>query len=884
MIRRLFRFPRRSTGQIRSDVDDELRFHLESRTEELVSRGLSREAARAKAVREFGDVEEARLYLNRLDRGTEAAKRRRDVMGEIRQDVGYAWRSLRSAPAFAATAVLTLALGIGANTAIFSVVDAVLLRPLPFPRPEELVKVWSANRAAGELKTAVSPVDLDDWRAGRRKLTDIGGYWFAEGGSGTDLTGIGEPVRVSTAFVSPGFFGTLGVNPLLGRLPRDEEMVRGGDDRVTVLAHGFWQRQFGGAPATVGSTITLNGEPYVVLGVMPPNFRFPSPRVDIFVPYSTIPDASIPRIRPVRIMEAVARMGPLVTLDEALAEMNGIARSLALQYPEDAAYGEATVLPLHAALTGKVRSSLFVLLGAVAFVLLMACVNVASLLLARGTVREREVAIRAALGAGRGRILRQLLTESVLLAVVGGLAGLAVAQGGMKLLLALGSSELPLATVAGIDGRVMTYALLVSLATALVFGTVPAFRASRPELQGALRAGGRGLTGGAAQRLRSGLVVGEVALAMMLVVGAGLMTRSLLRLLHVDPGFRPDRLIAVNFTISTTRHAQYAQFYRDVIERVRVLPGVTAAGATKDAPFQGNGERNGFLPPGVTLGPGEEGPTATFLHISDGYFRTIGARMAEGREFTAKDGPGTPFVVVVNQALVRRHLGEGSALGKTLVLGGGRAIPIVGVVEDIRQTALDEPAPPTIYLHNQQNTRVKTTLVARTQGEPLALAGAIREAIWSLDKDQTITSIFTFEDLMSEAVARPRLLTVLLGLFGGLGLALGALGIYGVLAYLVSQRRREIGVRIALGARPGDVLRLVVGRAAALTAAGVGVGLLGALAMTRYLQGVLYGIEPTDPLTFVSVTAVLAGVAALASWAPARQAARVDPAVALRAE
>jgi predicted permease len=684
--------------------------------------------------------------------------------------------------------------------------------------------------------------------------------------------------------VSPGFFGALGVSAALGRLPREEEMVRGGDDKVVVLAHGLFERHFGGAPEILGSTINLNGEPYVVLGVMPPSFRFPSPRVDVYVPYSTIPDGSIPRIRPVRIMEVVARMAPRVTLEEARAEMNAIARSLALQYPEDAAYGEATVEPLQAALTGKVKPLLVVLLGAVAFVLLMASVNVASLLLARGTAREREVAIRAALGAGRGRILRQLFTESVVLALAGGVAGLAVAQGGVKLLLALGSSELPLAPVAGLDGRVLAFALLVSLATALVFGMVPAFRVSRPELQGALSEGGRGLAGGATQRLRSGLVVGEVALALMLVVGAGLMTRSFLRLLKVDPGFRPDHLIAVNFTINTTRHPQYAQLYREVIERVRALPGVIAAGAAKDAPFKGNGERNGFLPPGMTLRPGEEGPTATFLHVSDGYFRTIGARLVEGREFTADDGPGRPFVVVVNEALVRKHLGGGSATGKTLTLGRGRAIPIVGVVEDIRQTAIDEPARPTVYIHNLQNTRVKTTLVARTEGEPLALAGAIREAIWSLDKDQTITSIFTFDDLMSEAVARPRLLTVLLGLFGGLGLALGALGIYGVLAYLVSQRRREIGVRLALGARPRDVLRLVMGRAAALTAAGVGAGLAGAFALTRYLQGVLYGIEPTDPLTFVSVTAVLAGVAALASWAPARQAARVDPAVTLRAE
>jgi predicted permease len=883
-MRRLFRFPWRTARQIRADVDDELRFHLDSRVDDLVSQGLSPGAAREEAAREFGDVEEARRNLVRLDRGTEAARHRRDVMGEIRQDVVYAWRSLRSAPAFAITAVVTLALGVGANTAIFSVVDSVLLRPLPFPHPEQLLKVWSANPAKGERKTAVSPVDLDDWRAARRKLADIGGYWYGEGSSGLDLTGSGEPRRLSAAFVGPGFFSVLGVNAALGRLPREDEMVRGGDDQVVVLAHGFWQRQFGGAPETLGSTVRLEGRPFLVLGVMPPSFRFPSPRVDVFVPYSTIPDSAIPRIRPVRIMEAVARMRPGVTLEEAQAEMDAIASALALQYPEDAAYSEATVLPLHDALTGRVRAGLVVLLGAVAFVLLMASVNVASLLLARGAVRAREVAIRSALGAGRGRILRQLLTESALLAFLGGLAGLGVALAGRRVLLALGSGELPIAPDGGIDGRVLVYAILVSLATALVFGSVPALRASRAELQSGLREGGRGSAGSTAQRLRSALVVGEVALALMLVVGAGLMTRSFLRLLEVDPGFRPDHLIAVNFTISTNRHPRYAQFYQDVIERVRALPGVIAAGAAKDAPFKGNGERNGFRLPGMTLRPGEEGPVAAVMHVSDGYFHALGARVVEGREFTRDDGPDRPFALVVNEALVRTHLGGGSAVGQTLILGRDRAIPIVGVVEDIRQAAIDEPARPTIYIHNVQNTRVKTTLVVRTRGEPLALAGAIREAIWSLDKDQTITSIFTFDELMNEAVARPRLLTVLLGLFGALGLGLGALGVYGVLAYLVSQRRREIGLRMALGARPADVLRLVVGRAALLALGGAVAGLVGALVLTRYMQGVLYGVAPTDPLTLASVTAALLLVAAVATWAPARNAARVDPAVALRDE
>ena len=866
------------------DVESELRFHLEMRAQELVARGMSTERARAEAERQFGDVELTKQYMRRMDMGHESEQRRAEWIGELRQDTRYALRTLLRARGFAAVAIATLALGIGANTAIFSVVNGILLRPLPFPRPEQLVKVWSANNAAGNSKAPVSPLDLDDWRAQRSVIADLGGWFYQPRGSGVDLTGQGEPQRLEAAFVTPGFYGTLGVPPIAGRVPRDDEMVRGANDKLVVLSYGFWLRQFGGARAVLGSKLLLGGDPYQVVGIMPPPFNFPSERVEVFIPYSTIPDHAIPRIRAVRVLDVVARVKPGTTIDQARAEMAGITRRLAAEYREDKNWDAATVVSLHEAIVGSVRTALLVLLGAVAFVLLMACVNVASLLLARAGSRQQEVAIRAALGAGRGRIVRQLLTESIVLALAGGVLGLGVAWFGTRMLLVLSRGQLPRTLDVAMDGRVLLFSLAVSLLTGLLFGVVPALRISAPALQSTHREGGRGLAGSVSQRLRNALVVAEVALAVVLVVGAGLMTRSFVRILDVNPGFRPERLLVVNFTINTSRHERYQQYYRDLIDKVRTIPGVLAAGAAKDVPFRGTGERVGFLPPGLVVRPGEDAPSAQMLNISDGYFKTVGVPLLAGREFLPQERADTPWVAVVNQAFVKQYFPDRSAIGQFLQVGNPLRAEIIGIVGDIRQAAIDEPAKPTIYLDNMQNSRVRTNLVIRTAGEPLAMTRRVEDAIWSLDREQTITSVFTFDDVMSEAVARPRLLTVLLGLFGGLGLLLGSLGIYGVLAYLVSQRQREIGVRIALGAQGRDVLRLVVGRGLVLAVSGVVIGILGAFALTRFMQGVLYGVAATDPVTFVVVALGLLSVAVLASWLPARRAAAVDPAVAIQYE
>jgi putative ABC transport system permease protein len=799
--------------------------------------------------------------------------------------VVYALRKLRRSPGFTLTAVLTLALGIGANTAIFSVVNGVLFRALPLPRPDQLYQVWSAKPTDVTMRGSVSPVDLDDWRAQRSVLRDLGGFWYAAGGSGIDLLGQGDPQRLSAVFATDGLFPALGVTPELGRLPRDDEMVRGGPDRVVVLTHAFWQRQFGGSPSVIGTSLSLGGEPFLVLGVLPRNFRYPAADVDVWVPYSTIPDDAIPRLRGVRILDVVARARDGVSQAQVAAEMNTITSRLATEYREDATWGAATVVPLHDALTGDVRTGLLVLLGAVAFVLLIACVNVASLLLARATARGREIAVRAALGASRGRVVRQLLTESFVLAMAGGLAGMAVAVAGIRMLLTLGAEQLPAQSDIRLDTGVLVFALGVSVITGLLFGLVPALRSSSADLQGDLRAGGRGMTGsGSAHRLRDGLVVAEVALAMVLVIGGGLMTRSFLRLLAVDPGFRPDHALVLDFTLSTSRHEHFLQTYQQIVEKARAVPGVVAAGSIKDAPMRGVGERAGFTLPGMVIPPGESQPTAPILHVSDGIFRALGARMLEGREFAWTDRDSTPLVVVVNQAFEKRWFPGERALGKKVLLGGRIPVEVVGVVNDIRQRAVAEPAVPTIYVHVLQNGRVRMNLVVRTRGDPMAMAGALREAVWSVDRSQPITAVFTLEDVMGDALANPRLLAVLLGIFGFLGLVLGALGLYGVLAYLVTQRQREIGVRLALGANRRQVLRMIVGRGLLLTVSGVAIGVVGALALGRILNGVLYGVSPNDPATIAVVVTVLLSVAALASWVPARRAASVDPVLTLREE
>jgi predicted permease len=811
----------------------------------------------------------------------------RDRADLLLQDVKYALRTLRKNPGFTLVAVLTLAIGIGMNSAIFSVVNGVLLKPLPFKEPERLVRIYQVESVNGANKqTVASAVDVDDWRARRHVLADLGGYFYAEGMSGTDMTGIGEPQRVDAAYVTPGFFPTLGVAPQIGRVPRDDEMVRGSNDRLVVLGYDFWQRQFGGQASVIGRRVTLGGESYEIVGVMPRTFRFPGAHVEMYIPYSTIPDDAIPRIRPARILNVVGRLRPGVAIGQAYAEMNSITRGLAEQYPENKNAAAADVVPLRDSIVGKVRGTLFVLLGAVGFVLLITAVNLAGLVIARAMTRERELAIRAALGAERGRIAGQLFTESLLLALLGGAGGVVIAQIGGRLLVQLASGQLPRADDVALDSRVLLFTLAVSVITGVVFGLFPAMRASSPELQRSLREGARGSTHGSGG-LRNALVVSEVALAMILVCGAGLMTRSFIKLLQVDLGFRPEHRLALNYTINTSRHATDVDMrttYRRMLEAVRTVPGVIAAGAIRDLPFHGDGEPFSFIPPGMSGVPRDKRPQATLMFTSDGFFSAMGIPLIAGRDLSPQDQNGSPFVFVVNQAFAKKFMNGQNPVGQMITLGDTSRFPIVGLVGDVKQGAVDESPAPRVYASVYQIFRVKTNLVVRTQGDPAQMIKRVEDAIRTVDPQQTFTAAFTMDEAIGSAVARPRLLTVLLGIFGVIGLVLGALGLYGMLSFLVNQRTREIGVRVALGAKPRDVLAMVIGRGLWLATIGLTLGFVGAVLVTRFMKGVLYGVTAADPATYAIVSLVLLSVATLASWLPALRAARVDPLVALRAE
>ncbi|MDY7232483.1 ABC transporter permease [Hyalangium rubrum] len=878
-FRRLLRLAVRPPAP-EQDVDEEMRFHLELSVERLVKSGMTPEAARQEALRRFGDVANYRDTCVELSRRREQEVGRARRWGALVQDVRYGVRGLLRTPGFTLVAVLTLALGIGANTAIFGVVRGVLLRELPYPAPERLVQLW--QRAPETPRGVFSFPDFEDWRTQSKSLESAGAYFYAEGRTGVDLLGDGEPQRLSAAYVSDGFFQTLGSAPLLGRPFQAQDHVPGQAD-VVVLSHGLWQRRFGGAQDVVGRSVTLEGKPHTVLGVMPRGFDFPSPATEVWLPVAWLTQDSVPwQQRGSRWLMGVGRLKPGVTVDSARAELEGVSRALEAEHPaSNARFVGATVVPLHEAMVGEVKTSLLVLLGAVAFILLIACANLANLLLARGTVRAQELAVRTALGASPGRLMRQLLTESLLLAVAGGLLGLVVAVLGAEGLVQLAAGRLPRASEVRLDGAVLAFTLGLSAATGVLFGLLPALRASSPSLQPLLKGASPGQGAGGGRRLRGGLVVVEVALAVVLASGAGLAARSLSHLLSTDMGFDPQGVSVVHFSIGSAHDNERTAYYQRVLEAVRALPGVESVGAAKTLPGQSDVEMIRLAVPGKP----DELMRVNIQHISRDYFRTLHIPVKAGRDFTDDDREGkqSRFVVVVNEAFVRRYGLEGDPVEQTLTLGGD-PVTIVGVVGDTRQAGPSEPVEPMLYVHVLQNSRSSVNLMVRGRGDPMRVAADVQKAVWSVDPNQTINRVTTLEQVMREGVARPRLLAVLMGLFAALGLLLGAVGIYGVLAYTVSQRRREIGVRLALGATPGDVLRMVMGGGLRLVGAGVALGLAGALALARLMESVLYGVRAHDPLTFACVVAGLLAVAVLASWLPARRATRVPPAVTLRAE
>jgi predicted permease len=877
-VRRLLKLAVRKAGGVEEDVDEELRFHLEMRAERLVREGFTPEEARAEAERHFGDVTRVREACVAIGRERQREQRRSRMLEAVIQDVRYGARVLKRSPAFTLVAVLTLALGIGATTALYSVVHGVLLKPLPFAEPERLVRVWQAMPADNEPRATVSPVDLEDWRARQQSFVSLGASFLAD----ATLTGKGEPASLHAAYVDPGFFPTLGVTPAYGRLPTAEEQVPGA--AAVVVSHAFWRRYLDGSPTAVGQTVTLDDEPFTVVGVMPASFTYPAEQLDVWLATARIGEDDIPRSRHNRWLAVVGRLKPGVGLEAAQRDLSGIAQSLAQEHPqENATATAATVVPLAESITGPVQGALWVLLGAVGFLLLIACANVANLLLARATLREREMAVRAALGAGPWRLAGQLLAESLLLASLGGALGVLLAVWGTDVLAGASLEQLPRLREVEVSGAVLAFAGGVTLLTGLLFGCLPALKAVAPELVPVLK-GGRSVAGGGA-RARGVLVVAEVALAVMLAAGAGLTLRSLARLLQEDPGFRPEGAAVVSFGVPDRQTQQGADFLQRVLREVRAAPGVEAAGTAKRLPLEGSGEERRFVTVGTPVGNPAALPAAPMLHVSPGYFRAMGIPLLQGREFTDADTADTPVVLVASRAWAQRFTPGEDPVGKRLSSDGKEpGVEIVGVVGDVKQHGLTEAAPPMLYISVLQNRRSSINLVVRGNGSVLNLAAAARQAVWAVDPGIAMRRTASLASVLGEDVSQPKLLASLLGLFAGLGLLLGAVGIYGVLAYTVNQRQRELGVRLALGAKPQDVLGLVVRGGMRLAVTGVVIGVLAALLLTRLMGSVLHGVSTHDPLTFVAVSVLLLGVALLACLLPARRAMRVDPAVTLRAE
>jgi predicted permease len=872
--------PLRLSATREAEIVEELSQHLDDRWRELTAGGASPEEATRLTLADFRDGNLLARYLAPLRQAHPPPPMTPGapggyVLADLWQDLRYAARTLRQQPGFTAAALLTLALGIGANTAVFSVVRTVLLEPLPFPDANRIVRVYHANPSNGIDRGRVSEPDFLDWKRATRTAETMGAFWYVDGLSGLDLTGVGNPERLSATLVTDGFFQTLGSGALLGRTFLAADHVPG-RDRVVVISHGLWVRRFGADASIVGRSVTLNKTPFQVVGVMPPAFTYPADqRVDAWIPLSFFGPDNIGRARGSFFLAVVARLKPGVTEAQLRNELSGVAERLSREFPDNPGWTSVNTAPVRDSIVGEVRKPLMVLMAAVAMLLLIACVNIAGLLLARASVRQPELAVRAALGASRGRIARQLVTESLTLALIGGVLGIALGSVAVRAFAAWGTTELPSPGAIEIDGLVLAFTLGVSVASGFVFGVFPAWRASR-DLEQSLRSGSRASVGGTGQRLRSALVVVEVGLAVVLVAGAALAAKSFTRLLAVHPGFQPSNALVVMITVPSPQH------YVAVLDGLRAVPGVEAAGSIRDLPLQGQGE---LVRPAIAGRPTPPGgnPTAQRHHVSVDYFKAMGIPLRAGRAFEPADREGSQRVVIVNEEFARRAWPGEDAIGRRLG-SGQNELPVIGVVADVRQRGLAEPVEPAMYLPALQQFRSRMTIVIRTSGDPLRYADAARRVIWSLNPDQTITAVTTLEAVMGRGVARPRVLAWLLGAFGAIGLTLGALGIFGVLAYAVTQRRREIGVRLALGAPPRAVLRLILGQGLLLAAGGVAIGVAGAAILTRSMKSVLFEIEPTDPWTFAQVIGVLLGAAALAGWLPARRALAIDPVTALRGD
>ncbi len=809
------------------------------------------------------------------------------------QDLRYGWRMLRRSPGFTAAAVVALALGIGANTAIFSVLDAVLLKPLPYEDPERLVKLWTRFRGIGIPgdRNWFSAPEFTDLRRLNQSLSHLAaisrGNYNISGSAG------GVPERVEGAAVSPSLFPMLGVQSQIGRVFLNEE-EQPGRDAVCLISHGLWQRRFGADRDLPGRTLVVNGRSFQVVGVLPAWFQYPA-EAEMWTPLAFTPEALAPNNRGSHGLEVLARVKPALSLQQARADLEAAARTVTEQsrdYPYRQFDFTFLMIPLLEEMVGDVKTALWILMGAVGFVLVIACANVANLQLARASAREREIAIRAALGAGRGRLVQQLLTESVLLALLGGLAGWLLARWGLRALVTMAAASFPRVAGAEMDWRVLGFTMLASLATGVLFGLAPAMQVSRQANSESLKEGGRGASAGAAPlRLRRLLVVGEVALSLALLVGAGLLLKSFLRLQQVDGGFRPQGVLTLRLMLPQARYPKPEQvrgFYRDLIDRVRTLPGVEAAGATVALPLSGGGGSGTTTVDSRAVSPDKASPEADWRAVTPGYFEAMGVALVRGRYFDDRDSEQAAPVAIIDETMANTYWPGEDPIGKRLKRGGAQStnpwMTIVGVVRHVRYRTLEAASRTQLYWPHTQFPVRLMSMAVRTSQDPRSLAATIQKQVQALDPDQPIYRVATMEELVADSLARRRLSMLLLALFAGTALVLAAVGIYGVMAYSVEQRAHEIGIRMALGAERWHVLRLVLGQSLALTTAGVALGLAGSLALTRLLRTLLFNVQAHDLATFAAVAAGLSLVALAASYIPARRASRVDPMVALRYE
>ena len=870
--------------KVERDMDQELRFHLEMEIEGNVRRGMSLPEARREALLRFGGVEKVKEECREV-RGAPMAE-------SLLQDVRYGARILFRNPGFTVVAVLTLGLGIGANTAIFSVIYGVLMKPLPYTDGNQLVIVQQQAPLARVDNLPFSFKEVLDYREQNHTLDAVVEHHTMS----FILLGGNEPQRVQTGVVSANFFDVLGVKPLLGRtfVESDEEH---GADAVLVLSYQYWWRSYGGDPSIIGRTFQMNNRPHTVVGVLPSIPQYPNEQ-DVYMPTSQCPSRASEQFkanRNSRMMSVFARMKPGVPVAQAQADLSTLASNLQEQYPDsypaNRGYG-ASVVSLQDELTRRAKPTFLILLGTAGLVLLIACANVANLTLARLMRREREMAIRAALGAGRGRLIRQLLTESTLLSIGGGVLGLLLAAGGLQLLVSFAERFTTRAGEIRIDGLVLLFTLVVSVATGLIFGLMPAF-SSDQHLTGTLKeGGGRSSAGLRRQRMRNLLIVAQVGVSFVLLIWAGLMLRSLIKLQHVNPGFDPERVLAMrispNWSKFNTNETTRALLLR-ILDRARSEPGVLTAAIASTFPMNQLGITSGpfnrgFQIEGQSIPEGELAPQADFRSASNDYFETVRQPLVLGRTFDEGDKDKAVPVAVINQATARHRWGDADPIGRRVTFDRGQTwLTIVGVVGDVRQYGLDREPADEIYVPLAQ-AGFGGNLLIRTAADPMSIAKHMREAVYEVDPDTAVDRVQTLEQVRSDAVASPRLTAILLAMFAGLALVITAAGIAGVMALSVNQRKHELGVRLALGATPGNVLGMVMRQGMSFVLIGLSVGVAGALLLGRFMSALLFAVEPTDPVTFLAVAVVLIAVAAAACFFPARRVTSIDPMLALRSE